>query len=258
MLRNTLFNTLVLVVLFVLPLGVKSLFSAALTPQNSVKLVLLEELRSGRSQRASRVSFKVDEDVVDSYGTVLIASGAPAYGTIIRSRKAGAWGRRGILEVEVNYTTAVDGQRVTLRANETRAGSKNKGLITAGAWLVAWPLAFIRGQNVVIKSGTTLIAWVDDNLTIGNAKFGGGNKWPDLLTLKNGDVIQGRMMGLNQGRYKVATAAGNLTLSASEVLSVSSHPMSHSPQKKSFSSRIHRQPVHNTSRKKIGTRKLKP
>ncbi|MCJ8346376.1 hypothetical protein MJH12_12605 [bacterium] len=134
--------------------------------ESAVKLILLDELRSGRSKVGSEVNFKVDENITDSNGTLLIRKGTQAYGTILRSRKAGAWGRRGILEVEVTYTTAINGERVNLRAYQTKAGSGNKRLITTGAWLVAWPLAFIRGSNVVIKSGSPLIAWLDDVVTM--------------------------------------------------------------------------------------------
>jgi hypothetical protein len=240
---------------FAFLLGMKCSFGGVLTPQHSVKLMLLEELRSGRSERASRVNFKVDENVVGEDGSVLIRQGTPAYGTVVRSRKAGAWGRRGILEIEVNYTNAVDGQRVELRGNETKAGNKNKRLITSGAWLVAWPLAFIRGSNVVIKAGSAVVAWVDDNITVGNAKVEVQSKnWPDVFTLKNGNVIMGKMQGLRDGSYSVSTAAGQLTFKASEVVSVTNSSDARPLKKKSASSPTNGKPIFDAAGKQIGSK----
>lgn len=198
-----------------------------LNPEISVKLILLEKQRSGDSKRYSRVNYKVDEDVTDKNGNILIRKGTPAYGTVLSSRRSGMLGRRGILDISVDYTTAVDGQKVNLRANKARSGSGNKGLITAGALLVAWPLAFCKGSNVSIDAGTTFVAYVNDSLNVKTATEENSaietttekNSDPvsQIITLKNGDRISGNVTGLNSGIYSIKTSLGSLKIAEKDI-----------------------------------------
>lgn len=197
-----------------------------LTPDMSVKLILVDKCRSGDSKKNDRVNYRVDEDVLDQNGQILIRKGTPAYGTVLNSRRAGMLGRRGTLDISVDFTTAVDGQKVGLRAGKTKTGSGNKGLITAGALLVAWPLAFCRGSNVSIDSGTTFIAYINDNLSIKTAsKAEKGSvlenteaEQPEkLLILKNGDRISGKLLSLNNGIYEVKTSLGNISVNENKI-----------------------------------------
>ncbi|NLI79247.1 MAG: hypothetical protein GX442_22730 [Candidatus Riflebacteria bacterium] len=219
-----------------------------LSPETSVKLVLLDRLRSGDCRKNDRVNFKIDEDVVDGAGTVLIRKGTPAFGTVLNSRRAGAWGRRGALDVSVDYTTAVDGQKVPLRANKSQRGGGSKGLMTAGALLVAWPLAFCKGSNVTIDAGTTFVAYVDANLRIGAAngpqttQAAPGNPGPSTaiaagtvpagmkaITLRNGDRLTGKVLGLRLGVYEIETPMGVLKIKEKEVASIVAGPDGTSP-----------------------------
>ncbi len=135
---------------------------ANITPETSLKLVLCERLKSGYVKPKERVHFRVDEDLLDPAGNVLIRKGTPAFGTVLNSRKAGILGRRGALDVSVDFTTAVDGQKIPLRASKaTHRGGGDRGLTAAGAIFVAWPLAFCKGSNVTIDAGTSFFAFSD-------------------------------------------------------------------------------------------------
>ena len=207
--------------------GIVSANEFNLNPEISVKLILLEKQRSGDSKRYSRVNYKVDEDVTDKEGNILIRKGTPAYGTVLSSRRSGMLGRRGILDISVDYTTAVDGQKVNLRANKARSGSGNKGLITAGALLVAWPLAFCKGSNVSIDAGTTFVAYVNDSLNVrttsadNSADETTADKASEpvsqIITLKNGDRISGNVTGLNSGIYSIKTPLGSLKIAEKDI-----------------------------------------
>lgn len=145
------------------PVAATSQNFGRLNEDMSVKLTLLETLRSGRAQKGQRVLFEVSDPVEDQNGNILIRKGAKAFGEVEDSRSAGIMGRRGILNIKIQHTTAVDGNRVALRATQSKEGSGNKGLITAGFWLVAWPLAFLRGNNVTLEAGNSILAWVDES-----------------------------------------------------------------------------------------------
>lgn len=223
--RNNFLNRAVALLLFTLA-AITARAEFNLNPDVSVKLILLEKQRSGDSKRHSRVNYKVDEDVTDKNGNILIRKGTPAYGTVLNSRRAGMLGRRGSLDVSVDYTTAVDGQKVNLRSSKEKLGSGNKGLITAGALLVAWPLAFCKGSNVTIDAGTTFVAYVNDSVDVKipeRTQTGVDEKndqpvAPDkIVILKNGDRITGSILSMNGGIYKIRTPLGELNVAEKEV-----------------------------------------
>jgi hypothetical protein len=198
-----------------------------LNPDTSIKLLLLETLRSGRAQKGARINYRVDEDVLDANGNVLIKKGTPAYGTVLNSRASGAWGKRGALDISVDYTTAVDGQKVALRGSKETRGGGDKSLVVAGALLVAWPLMFCKGSNVTMESGTNLIVYVDDNLNIDssyrplNREYSPQNNgFPEAdrnIVMKNGDQIPCNVIELKNGVYAVNTKNGVLNIKESDI-----------------------------------------
>lgn len=248
------FFSIFLTIFFVLFFFSTSSFSAEkndfnLTPDVSMKLILMDKLRSGDSKKNDRVNYKVDEDVLDKNGKVLIKKGTPAYGTVLNSRRSGMWGKRGALDVSVEYTSAIDGQRVALRANKEKRGGGSKSLMTAGAILVAWPLAFCKGSNVSIDPGTTFVAYVDDNLKIGielnstieqnkdNENHAQTAVSDKLLVLNNGDRISGQILGLQNGIYSIKTKMGTFNVKENEIKTIETinnavSPKDISPEKK--------------------------
>ncbi len=223
--RNHFFYRAVALLLFTLA-AISARAEFNLNPDVSVKLILLEKQRSGDSKRHSRINYKVDEDVTDKNGNILIRKGTPAYGTVLNSRRAGMLGRRGSLDISVDYTTAVDGQKVNLRSSKEKLGSGNKGLITAGALLVAWPLAFCKGSNVTIDAGTTFVAYVNDSVNVKtpeSAQTGIEEKNDQpfvsdkIIILKNGDRITGSILSMNGSVYKIRTPLGELNIAEKEI-----------------------------------------
>lgn len=237
--RNNFLNRAVALLLFTLA-AITARAEFNLNPDVSVKLILLEKQRSGDSKRHSRVNYKVDEDVTDKNGNILIRKGTPAYGTVLNSRRAGMLGRRGSLDVSVDYTTAVDGQKVNLRSSKEKLGSGNKGLITAGALLVAWPLAFCKGSNVTIDAGTTFVAYVNDSVNVKtpeSAQTGLEEKNDQpvasdkIIILKNGDRITGSILSMNGGVYKIRTPLGELNVAEKEVENIQTIEATAKPEK---------------------------
>lgn len=137
-----------------------------LSEETAVKLVTVDRLKSGVVHKSERVKYLVNEDVCDDKGNVLIKKGTPAYGTVLNSRGAGNWGRRGILDISVEYTTAVDGQRVNLTAVKGKKGRNRTGEVILTTALIGVPVALRKGANVTIASGTQIEAYVDEKLNI--------------------------------------------------------------------------------------------
>jgi hypothetical protein len=196
-----------------------------LTPETEVRLHLVDRLRSGTSKQGDRINFRVDEDVKDAAGNVLIRGGAPAYGTVVQSRGSHGWGGRGRLTFSVDYTTAVDGQRVPLRGSKEKAGSSS----STGAVVVATTLSllggfFIKGSNVTIEPGTPLVAFVDGVISVHSeagaviAGPGPAAAGPFMtFVLRNGDKLTGSVESMVNGVYTVVTRNGTLRIGAAEI-----------------------------------------
>jgi hypothetical protein len=209
---------------------------ATLAPGTTVKLILVDRLKSGDSKKGERVNLRVDEDIVDTAGTVLIRRGTPAVGTVTQSRHNGLFGRRGLLSISIDYTAAVDGQRVPLRAVAEKTGKSNSGGSIALFSLVT-PLGFfVKGTNAGVEPGTALLATVDDTVRVNTSAaspgYGGAPAVPAgtpsdfngplvALTLLNGDRISGRLESLVSGIYTVTTANGLLKVPAANVRTIS-------------------------------------
>jgi hypothetical protein len=203
-----------------------------LTPQTEVRLHVVDRLQSGLSRAGDRVNFRVDADVQDAEGHVLIRGGTPAYGTVTESKGKGSWGKRGHLNLSIDYTTAVDGQRVPLRGQNGGSGRKGGGAAWTTALLVA-PVAgfFMKGGNVTLEPGTPLLAFVDSTLTIGAAPAGSAAPGPGMavsmatgpaksVLLKNGDKITGSVESLANGVYTIVTSLGTLKIAASDIRAI--------------------------------------
>jgi hypothetical protein len=199
-----------------------------LTPETTVKLVLVDRLHSGSSREGDRINFRVDEEIADANGQVLVRKGTAAYGTITKSRRSKGFGRRGLLDFSVDYTTAVDGQRVPLRCNGGKAGkSGSKGALATTMFVSAVGGFFIKGSNVSLEPGVTLMAFVDQTVTVGQAP--GAGMMPmggapmvaagpqKVLILRNGDRMTGSLQSLANGVYTVVTAAGTLRVAEADV-----------------------------------------
>jgi hypothetical protein len=196
-----------------------------LVPDIVIKVIVLGNYKSGDAKKGDRVNLRVDEDVVDSAGMVLVRKGTPAYGTVTSSRGSGIFGKRGLLDVAIDYTNAVDGTKVPLRASKSRAG-KGAGGATIAATVLLAPIAlFAKGGNVTLKEGTEILAYVDDTIKVGSAD-GKPAVAPvpatptgpaKVITLRNGDKITGHLDGLSDGVYTVVTSNGTLKIKADTV-----------------------------------------
>lgn len=194
-----------------------------LAPDSVVKLIVVGNYKSGDSKKGERVNLRVDDDVLDAAGTTLIRKGTPAYGTVASSRGSGLFGKRGLLDISIDYTNGIDGSKVPLRATKTRAGKSAAGATIAAAVLFAPVALFIKGGNVTLKEGTQIVAYVDDTVKIGSAAPAEATPTAapsgpaKVLALRNGDTITGHIQGLSDGVYMVFTANGTLKIKADDV-----------------------------------------
>lgn len=222
-----------------------------------VTLSLVRELKSGSAKKDEVVHFRVEEDVATPDGVVLIRRGTLAFGKVARSRRAGLFGKKGSLEIQVEYTHAVDRQRVELTGERRegsggggtlgRVGEVTKSVGRAGlslvTGLVAAPLAplglfsggGLKGKNVTLKEGTRFAAVVAKPAQVavaptpapGPAAVAGATapQGPArTITLASGEVLVGHVTGLENGVYTIVTRYATLRVPEAEVREISTPP----------------------------------
>jgi hypothetical protein len=161
------------------PLRAQSELGVRISAGEPVRLVLIDTLRSGKCRKGDRVYFRVYEDVTTPQGLVLIRQGTNAVGTVLRSKGGGFLGKRGALDISIEHTTAVDGQRVPLEASVSEGGEGGtvsrvagaaKSLVSLGLNIFAGGLfgggGGLQGKSVRLESGTQFLARVAQPLTV--------------------------------------------------------------------------------------------
>jgi hypothetical protein len=139
--------------------AIASANSSVLAAHTLVLLSLDEDLRSGQQPVGDTVAYKVDKDVLDSDGSVIIAAGAPGYGKIITSSSVGGFGKNGKLVISCEYVTAVDGSKILFTDPEFKnsgGGTRVRALIRP---LLLMP--FSKGGDVKLQRGLPLTMSTD-------------------------------------------------------------------------------------------------
>lgn len=111
-------------------------------------------------------------------GQTLIRAGEKVSAKVIKSTESGGWGKKGELEVQIDSTTAVDGQEVFLQSSSARREGEGKtGTATAvgvGLGILCLPLALVgfavKGEEGRFPAGYELKSFVGGKYTVDLAK----------------------------------------------------------------------------------------
>jgi len=135
---------------------------------SEVKLKFADDLSSKTATEGDPVNLILDEDI--KVGEVVVAkAGCKAVGTITNAKKAGMMGRAGELNMRLEHLKVGD-DRVKLRGSKGKEGQGKEGTAVALTVLFG-PIGLIKhGKNVVVKAGTPLTAYVDDDIPLAPIK----------------------------------------------------------------------------------------
>jgi hypothetical protein len=137
-----------------------------------VRLRLNRNLSSADAHTGDTIDFEVLDDVsVD--GTVLIAKGSTALGTITEAQGKRRMGRGGKLNVEIDSARLVNDDKIALRAVKESSGGGHTGAMTGGmvaSALIIWPAApfflMMHGKDITIPKGTEVTAYVNGDTKV--------------------------------------------------------------------------------------------
>jgi hypothetical protein len=123
--------------------------------------VLEDEISSASATEGDAINFRVKDDVkID--GKTVIAKGTLVKGTIANAQKAARMGKGGKLGIRVESTSAVDGQKVRLRASKGGEGGDKVGTVIALSVFFGLFGLLKKGKNAKIKAGTEIKTYTDE------------------------------------------------------------------------------------------------
>ncbi len=130
-----------------------------------ISAVTTETISSKTAQEDDPLTFKVEEDVVID-GVVVIAKGTAIKGIVTNAKKSGFLGKGGELNIRLETTTTVDGQKLKVRASKGKEG-ENKTGTTIALTVLLGPVGLLkRGKNAEIKEGTKIKVFTDEEKTV--------------------------------------------------------------------------------------------
>jgi hypothetical protein len=128
-------------------------------------VVTAEEISSKTATEGDTVTFKVEEDVKIN-GKVVIAKDAIVKGTVSTVEQKGRMGKAGKLGIRIESTKTVDGQKLKLRASKGKEGEDKTSNVILLSVLVSPFFLLKHGKDAVIKAGTKLQVFTDQELKV--------------------------------------------------------------------------------------------
>lgn len=135
----------------------------------AVFLIVDHPIDSQNTYPGASITLRVLEPVVAGQA-VVVPAGEIVRGEVTEAKKAKSWGRPGHIGVRIESTTAVDGQKIGLRASEARGGKGHTGGavgVSLVGGLLCLPLAgtgfLMKGEAGLIPTGYEFKALVTKN-----------------------------------------------------------------------------------------------
>lgn len=128
-------------------------------------IVTVDEISSKTATEGDQLTFKVFEDLKIG-GVTVISKDSIVKGTVSNAEHSGHMGKSGKLGIRVDSTTAVDGQKVRLRATKGKQGDDKTGSVIALSLFIS-PLFLLKhGKDAKIKPGTKIKVFTDEEAKV--------------------------------------------------------------------------------------------
>jgi hypothetical protein len=143
-----------------------------------IRLRTTQTLSSADAHVDDRVDFEVVDDVKVGE-MVVIKHGTPAIGTVTQAQPKGRMGKGGKLNVNIDFTRTVTGDKVALRGAKDVKGGGHTGAMTGamvGTAIVFWPAAplflFMHGKDITVPKGHEFNVYTGGAISLDAAKLG--------------------------------------------------------------------------------------
>src|SRR6478752_3506244 len=142
-----------------------------------IRLRTTNTISSADARTDDRVDFEVVDDVKVG-DVVIIKHGTPAIGTVTEAQPKGRMGKGGKLNVNIDFTKTVAGDKVALRGAKDVKGGGHTGAMTGamiGTAIVFWPAAplflFMKGKDITVPKGHEFAVYSSGGATLDPVKL---------------------------------------------------------------------------------------
>lgn len=142
-----------------------------------IRLRLARNISSADAKEGETVDFEVLEDVSVN-DVVVVKRGGVAMATVTQAQAKRRMGRAGKLDINIDHTRMIGGEKIALRAVKAGSGGSNAGKMTGAivaTSLIFFPAAplflFAKGKDINIPKGTELTAYTNGETKVEGAKF---------------------------------------------------------------------------------------
>ena len=197
-----------------------------------IRLRTTQSLSSADARTDDRVDFEVVDDVKVG-DTVLIKHGTAAIGTVTEAQPKGRMGKGGKLNVNIDFTRTITGDKVALRGAKDVKGGGHTGAMTGamvGTAIVFWPAAplflFMHGKDITVPKGHEFNVYTSGAVSVDAAKLaapgaapGSSNSTAAMLAVSSTPAgaeinVDGNFVGSTPS--SVPVALGNHSISVSK------------------------------------------
>ncbi|WP_010185573.1 hypothetical protein [Sphingomonas sp. PAMC 26605] len=150
-----------------------------------LQLTTRTELNTKEARSGDRFYLEVAQPLV-YHGEIVVPVGSIAVGEVMRSERNGNFGKRGEIEVRLDYVETPSGP-VRISGRSARQGLDQGVLAIGGALFISWPMMFIHGTSGRLPADTPITAYLADDLhftahpAAAHAAFDGAPSAPRVL-----------------------------------------------------------------------------
>jgi PEGA domain len=230
MIRKALVAVSALVLIVVQALG-QSAAPVVLDDGTPIRLRTTSTISSADANVDDRVDFEVVDDVKVG-DVVVIKHGTAAIGTVTEAKAKGRMGKGGKLNVNIDFTRTITGEKVALRGAKDVKGGGHTGAMTGamvGTAIVFWPAAplflFMHGKDITVPKGHEFNVYTSGALSLDSAKLAAptngapgsaaGNAVLAVASTPAGAEIEvdGNFVGSTPSSVPVSLGSHNISLS---------------------------------------------
>jgi hypothetical protein len=160
-----------------------------------VRLRTSQTISSADAHVDDRVDFEVVDDVKVG-DTVLIRHGTTAIGTVTEAQPKRRMGKGGKLNVNIDSTKAITGDKVALRGVKQQTGGGHTGAMTGamvGTAIVFWPAApfflFMHGKDITVPKGHEFTVYTSGAVRLDQNKVASSSAVPNGTAAASGTNV---------------------------------------------------------------------
>jgi PEGA domain len=168
--------------------------SVVLDDGTPIRLRTTQSISSADARTDDRVDFEVVDDVKVG-DVIVIKHGTAAIGTVTDAQSKGRMGKGGKLNVNIDFTRTVTGDKVALRGAKDVKGGGHTGVMTGamvGTAIVFWPAAplflFMHGKDITVPKGHEFNVYTSGAVNLDSAKLAAPGAAP-APSSSNGAVV---------------------------------------------------------------------